>query len=33
MGALRWVLNNIPYCTHKEKISGLLEQLKKLREE
>lgn len=28
--ALRWVLNNIPYNTHKEEISGLLEQIKKL---
>lgn len=31
--ALRWVLNNIPYNTHKEEISGLLEQLNKLKEE
>lgn len=31
--ALRWVLNHIPYDSHKEEISGLLEQLKKLREE
>lgn len=30
--ALRWVLNHIPYDSHKEEISGLLEQLKKLRE-
>ena len=30
--ALRWILNNIPYCTHKEEISELLEQLKKLKE-
>ena len=29
--ALRWVLNHIPYDSHKEEISGLLEQLKKLR--
>lgn len=28
--ALRWILNNIPYCTHKEKISGLLDQIKDL---
>lgn len=28
--ALRWILNNIPYCTHKEEISGLLEQLEQL---
>lgn len=26
--ALRWILNNVPYCTHKEEISGLLEQIK-----
>ena len=26
--ALRWILNNIPYCTHKEVISGLLDQIK-----
>ena len=31
--ALRFVLNHIPYDSHKEEISGLLEQLKKLREE
>lgn len=31
--ALRWVLNHIPYDSHKEEISGLLEQLKKLKEE
>lgn len=31
--ALRWVLNHIPYDSHKEEINGLLEQLKKLREE
>ena len=31
--ALRWVLNHIPYDSHKEEISGLLDQLKKLREE
>lgn len=31
--ALRWILNHIPYDSHKEEISGLLEQLKKLREE
>lgn len=30
--ALRWILNNIPYNRHKEEISGLLEQLKKLKE-
>lgn len=30
---LRWVLNHIPYDSHKEEISGLLEQLKKLIEE
>lgn len=28
--ALRWILNNIPYDSHKEEISGLLEQIKKL---
>lgn len=28
--ALRWVLNNVPYCTHKEEISGLLDQIKEL---
>ena len=28
--ALRWVLNNISYNKHKEEISGLLEQIKKL---
>ena len=28
--ALRWTLNNIPYNKHKEEISGLLEELKKL---
>lgn len=28
--ALRWVLNNIPYNRHKEEISGLLEQIKRL---
>lgn len=28
--ALRWVLNNIPYCKHKEEISGLLDQIKDL---
>lgn len=28
--ALRWVLNHIPYDTHKEEIRGLLEQLLKL---
>ena len=28
--ALRWVLNNIPYNKHKEEISGLLDQIKKL---
>ena len=28
--ALRWVLNNIPYDSHKEEINGLLEQLLKL---
>lgn len=28
--ALRWILNNIPYDTHKEEISGLLEQILKL---
>lgn len=28
--ALRWVLNHIPYDSHKEEISGLLEQLMKL---
>lgn len=28
--ALRWVLNNIPYNRHKEEISGLLGQIKKL---
>lgn len=28
--ALRWILNNIPYCSHKEEISGLLEQIKDL---
>lgn len=32
MMALRWVLNHIPYDSHKEEISGLLEQLKKLKE-
>ena len=26
--ALRWVLNNVPYCKHKEEISGLLDQIK-----
>ena len=31
--ALRWILNNIPYCSYKEEISGLLDQIKKLREE
>lgn len=31
--ALRWVLQNIPYCTHKEEIYELLEQLKKLKGE
>ena len=31
--ALRWVLNNIPYNTHKEEISELLEQLNKLKGE
>ena len=31
--ALRWVLNHIPYDSHKEEISGLLEQIKKLSEE
>lgn len=28
--ALRWVLNHIPYDSHKEEINGLLEQLLKL---
>jgi hypothetical protein len=28
--ALRWVLNNVPYCKHKEEISGLLDQIKEL---
>ena len=28
--ALRWVLNNIPYNKHKEEITGLLDQIKKL---
>ncbi len=28
--ALRWVLNNVPYCKHKEEISGLLDQIKDL---
>ena len=28
--ALRWVLNHIPYDSHKEEINGLLEQLIKL---
>ena len=28
--ALRWILNNVPYCEHKEEISGLLEEFKKL---
>ena len=28
--ALRWVLNHIPYDSHKEEISGLLDQIKKL---
>lgn len=28
--ALRWVLNNIPYNTHKEEISGLLEQIQNI---
>ena len=28
--SLRWILNNIPYCTYKEEISGLLEQILKL---
>lgn len=28
--ALRWVLQNIPYNTYKEEISGLLDQIKKL---
>lgn len=28
--ALRWVLNNVPYNKHKEEISGLLDQIKKL---
>ena len=28
--ALQWVLNNIPYNTHKEEISGLLGQIKNL---
>ena len=31
--ALRFVLNHMPYDSHKEEISGLLEQLKKLSEE
>ena len=31
--ALRWVLNNIPYNKQKEEISGLLDQIKKLKEE
>lgn len=31
--ALRWILNNIPYCTHKEEISGLLDQINELRED
>ena len=31
--ALRWILNNIPYCKHKEEISGLLDQINELREE
>ena len=29
--ALRWVLNNIPYNKHKEEISGLLDQIIKLK--
>ena len=33
MMALRWVLNHIPYNSHKEEVSGLLEQLKKLKGE
>lgn len=28
--ALKWVLANVPYCTHKEEINGLYEQLKSL---
>lgn len=28
--ALRWILNNIPYCKYKEEISGLLDQIKDL---
>lgn len=28
--ALRWALNNIPYCNHKEEISRLLDQIKNL---
>ena len=28
--ALRWVLNHIPYDSHKEEISGLLDQIKDL---
>ena len=31
--ALRWILNNIPYCTHKEEISGLLDQINELKGE
>lgn len=31
--ALRWILNNIPYDRHKEEISGLLEQINKLKGE
>lgn len=30
--ALMWVMQNIPYNIHKENLSGLLEQLKKLKE-
>lgn len=28
--ALRWIMNNIPYNSHKEEISGLLNQIKEL---